>query len=124
MQVPFHFSEAVTNLKKLVKAFKFDLVPVDVTITGLSNDIQSVKDAITQNMRAYLSDIRPYIAGADLPRSKNDILYEARLQSVATDVLESSNFFTNFVMNVDGNSVSSYQFELGAVPILNNVTFN
>ncbi len=26
MQVPFQFTEAVTNLKKLVNAFKFDLV--------------------------------------------------------------------------------------------------
>ena len=26
LQVPFHFTEAVTNLKKLVNAFKFDLV--------------------------------------------------------------------------------------------------
>ena len=111
-------------IQATLEMLSIDLVPVDVTITGLSNNVQSVKDAITQNMRAYLSDIRPYIAGADLPRSKNDILYEARLKSVATDVLESSNFFTNFVMNVDGNSVSSYVFELGAVPKLNSVTFN
>lgn len=107
-----------------LEVLAIDLINVDVTITGLSISNTSIQNSIIQNMRSYLFDVRPYISGADLPRSKNDILYEARLQSVATDVLESSNFFTNFEMRVDGNAVSSYVFELGAIPKLNNVTFN
>lgn len=99
------------------------LIPVDVQITGLNEDTSAVRTAIQNNFTSYLYDVRPYVAGADLPRSKNDILYEARLQSVATDVLDNANFFTGFNMQVNGVSVDSYQFELGNIPYLRNVTY-
>ena len=97
--------------------------PVDVEIIGLNDNSSDVLTAIYENLNTYLRDIRPYIAGADLPRSKNDILYSGRLQSVVTDVLSSSNFFTGFIMKVDGNVVSSYEFELGFIPYLRDVTY-
>jgi uncharacterized phage protein gp47/JayE len=101
------------------------LIPVTVTITGLSQDTPSIRSAIQNNIELYLSSVRPYISGADLARNRNDILYEARLQSVATDVLENSNFFTGFAITVNGNSVSSYQFDLGNIPnLVTPITYN
>lgn len=101
------------------------LIPVAVTITGLSQDTPSIRSAIQNNIELYLSSVRPYISGADLARNRNDILYEARLQSVATDVLENSNFFTGFSITVNGNSVSSYQFDLGNIPnLVTPITYN
>ncbi len=100
------------------------LVPVDITIEGLNIDTSSIRDSIESNMASYIYGVRPYISSADLARNKNDILYQARLQSVATDVLENGNFFTNFQMNVDGNLVSSYLFELGNIPFINSVTYS
>lgn len=101
------------------------LIPVAVTITGLSQDTPSIRSAIQNNIELYLSGVRPYISGADLARNRNDILYEARLQSVATDVLENSNFFTGFSITVNGNSVSSYQFDLGNIPnLVTPITYN
>lgn len=101
------------------------LIPVSVTITGLSQDTPSIRSAIQNNIELYLSSVRPYISGADLARNRNDILYEARLQSVATDVLENSNFFTGFSITVNGNSVSSYQFDLGNIPnLVTPITYN
>lgn len=97
--------------------------PVDVEIIGLNDNSSDVLTAISENLNTYLRDIRPYISGADLPRSKNDILYSGRLQSVVTDVLSSSNFFTGFVMKVDGVVVNSYEFELGFIPYLRDVTY-
>lgn len=99
------------------------LIPVDLQITGLVDSSVAVKNSIQSNLKSYLFNIRPYIAGADLPRSKNDILYEARLQSVVTDVLDAANFFTGFNMQVNGVSVDSYQFELGNIPYLRNLTY-
>jgi len=99
------------------------LIPVDVSIVGLNEDTASIRASISTNLDGYLQDIRPYIAGADLARDKNDILYEGRLQSVVTDTLESANFFTSFNMVVNGVSVDNYQFELGNIPYLRNVTY-
>jgi uncharacterized phage protein gp47/JayE len=106
-----------------LETLPISIVPVDVIITGLFDDSTSVRDAIKSNLDSYLLDVRPYIAGADLPRSKNDILYSGRLQSVVTDVLSSSNFFTSFDMQVDGVSVNSYEFEGGFIPYLRNVNY-
>lgn len=111
-------------IQAIIETEPITKVPVDVTIIGLSDDSAAVKTAIETNMRNYIYDVRPYIAGADLTRDKNDILYSARLQSVATDVLESANFFNDFVMQVDGNTELSYQFSLGNIPYLRNVTYS
>ena len=98
-------------------------IPVDVEIIGLNDTSSAVLTSIQNNIKAYLLDVRPYIAGADLPRSKNDILYSGRVQSVVTDVLDSSNFFTGFVMQVAGNTENSFQFTLGSIPYLRNITY-
>jgi uncharacterized phage protein gp47/JayE len=100
------------------------LVPVDVTITNLETDTAAIRSAITENLKAYLLGVRPYIAGADLSRNKNDILYAARLQSVVTDVLETSNFFTDFGMEVNGVVSTSNEFSGSNIPYLRNVIFN
>lgn len=111
-------------IQAIVTTIGITTVPVDVQITGLSDNTTAVQNAIIENLKAHLYDIRPYIAGADLARNRNDILYSQRLSSVATDVLESANFFTGFVMQVDGVTENSYQFTLGNIPYLRNITFN
>jgi uncharacterized phage protein gp47/JayE len=110
-------------IQAIMEVLSISTIPVDVEITGLSDDSISVRDSIESIMANYLYDVRPYVAGADLPRNKNDVLYSARLQSVATDVLESSNFFTGFSMFVDGVGVISSTFSLGNIPYLRNVTY-
>ena len=107
-----------------LEVLPIELVPVTLTITGLSQDTTTVRNAIQSNIELYLKDIRPFVSGADLARNRNNVLYAARLQSVATDVLDNSNFFTSLSMTVNGNSVSSYQFNLGFVPKLVSITYN
>lgn len=104
-----------------LECLSINIVPVDVTITGLIDSSAEVETSITENLKNYLYEVRPYIAGADLPRDKNDILYSGRLQSIVTDVLESSNFFTDFKMEVNGVESLSYEFNLGFIPYLRNV---
>jgi len=106
-----------------VETLQIEITPVDVTINGLVDSSASVQLAIQNNIETFLYDVRPYVAGADLPRDKNDILYSARLQSVVTDVLDSANFFNTLEMEVNGVPVLSYEFNLGFIPYLRNLNF-
>ena len=98
--------------------------PVDVTITSLNEDTVEIRNSIEENLKEYLREIRPFVAGGDLARNKNDILYSARLQSVVTNVLSASNFFTDFTVFVNGVSQNSYLFSRENIPYLRNLVFN
>lgn len=100
------------------------LIPVDVTITGLNDDATSVQNAIENSLIDFIYKVRPYIDGADLLRNKNDILYSGSAQGVVTDSLVNGNFFNVLDLKVDGNTVTSYEFGLGNIPYLRNLTFN
>lgn len=110
-------------IQATLEVLPIEPIAVDVEITGLNDNSLAVQSAIQNNLKAFLYNVRPYVAGADLPRTKNDILYSGRLQSVVTDVLDSSNFFTGFVMKVNGNVENSFQFTLGSIPYLRNITY-
>lgn len=110
-------------IQATLEVLPIEPIAVDVEITGLNDNSLAVQSAIQNNLKAFLYNVRPYVAGADLPRTKNDILYSGRLQSVVTDVLDSSNFFTGFVMKVNGNIENSFQFTLGSIPYLRNITY-
>ena len=97
--------------------------PVDVNITSLNDASTEVTDSIRENLKQYLKTVRPFVAGADLSRNKNDILYMAKLQAIVTDVIESSNYFTSFDMFVNGVSQSSYLFSKENIPYLRNLNF-
>ena len=99
------------------------LVPVDVTITGLNVSTPAIQATIQSSIEAMLYKVRPFISGADLLRNKNDVLYYGRVQSVVTESLTNGNFYTNLDLDVDGNAVTSYEFNLGNIPYLRNITF-
>jgi hypothetical protein len=99
-------------------------IPVDVYITGLNDNTQSVRDAIIANITSFIYDVRPYIDGADLLRNKNDILYLGKVQSVVTNSLFSGNFFETLDLRVANNSVTSYEFGLGNIPYFRNLYVN
>lgn len=99
-------------------------VPVDVTITGLQTTSPSITTSISSNLQTYLYAIRPYIAGADLPRDQNNILTAVRLQSVVNDTIGNSNTFLAFTMAVNGVPVNIFTFSLANIPYLRNVTYN
>jgi len=106
-----------------LEVLPISLIPVTVTITGLSESSATIQSSVETAIKNYLYDLRPYVAGADLPRNKNNVFYEARLQGEVTDALSNSNFFTNFESTVDGNPVSSYEFDLGNIPYLTTLIF-
>lgn len=111
-------------IQAMVQALPITLVPIDVQITGLYEDAVLIRDAIKSNLETYLLEVRPYIAGADLRKHKNNILYAARLQSVITDVMSSGNYFSDFLMRVNGVGENTYEFSGAYIPYLRKLDFN
>jgi uncharacterized phage protein gp47/JayE len=99
------------------------LIPVDINIVGLNDSSVAVRSVVESSIVDSLYDVRPFIAGADLLRNKNNILYSGKVQGVVTDALTNGNFFSSLDLLVDGNSVVSYEFDLGNIPYLRNLTF-
>lgn len=97
--------------------------PIDVDITGLVDNTPEIQQAIFNNLDTYIKGVRPFIAGADLLRNKNDILYDFKLSAVVTDVISSDNFFTGFVMKVNGVGQNSFLFSRENIPYLNSVNY-
>lgn len=100
-----------------------ELLPVDIVISGLIDSSPAVRSVIESSITEMLYDVRPFIYGADLMRNKNDILYSGKVQSVVTDSLTNGNFFNTLSLFVDGNPVVSYNFDLGNIPYLRNLTY-
>lgn len=100
------------------------ITPVDVTVTGLNENSTEIEAAIQSNIVEYLTSVRPYVAGADLARDKNDVLYSARIQSIVTDTIDNDNFFNDIDVFVNGNAQTSFLFSRENIPYLRNLTFN
>jgi len=110
-------------MQATLEVLPINLIPVDIEITGLNTDTASIRSSIDGNISNYIYTVRPFIDGGELLRNKNDVLYSSKLQGVASDVLENGNFFTNFVMKVDGNVETNYLFELGNIPFVNSIVY-
>ena len=106
-----------------LEVLPINLVPVDVDIVGLNNRTTAIESAIQTNIREYVRTVRPFIDGGDLARNRNDILYAARLQSVVTDILDSSNYFTDFVIKVAGVPMTANPFSGSDIPYLRTINY-
>ena len=93
-------------------------------------DIRKKFDAVLDNadieaaIKIHLEDVRPFVAGADLTRDKNDVLYNARIQSVVIETLSTTNFFNDLTLSVNGVAVVNSTFSGGNIPYLRNLTFS
>lgn len=110
-------------LQANLEVLPIQLVDVEINITGLLTDTPAIRAAIESNVIDYLTNVRPFVDGADLTRNKNDILYAARLQGVVTDVLEADNFFNDFTMLIDGVTQTSFIFSRENIPNLTNINY-
>lgn len=110
-------------LQAIVNTIPINRIPVDIVVSGLNNNTVAVQNSIRDSIEAFLYDVRPFINGADLLRNQNDFLFSGKIQGVVTDTLINGNFFNFLTLSVNGNVVVSYQFDLGNVPYLRNLTF-
>lgn len=98
--------------------------PIDVNLkfTNLSDD--SIAPQIRTAIDNLLYDIRPFVAGADLLKNKNDILTIGSIIATVIGVLSGTGItYTNLVMEVSSSQVNDYQFTFGDYPYL-NVIYN
>jgi len=97
--------------------------PVDVVIFGLQTDTTTIRSSISSNLKSFLYNVRPFIAGADLLRDKNDVLTSVKAQSIVSDTVGNANSFNDFQLYVDGVLTNSFTFSGGDIPYLRNVSY-
>lgn len=101
------------------------VTPLDVTIdiadfVGLTAALQtSILEALTEK----ISEIRPFVAAADIAENKNDILDINKIIAVILTVKPGAIFGT-VTLTVDGVPVNSYTFENGDIPYLDSVSYS
>lgn len=110
-------------MQAILEVLPITLKPVDVEIVNLNQTSTNIQANIETNLDLYLKDIRPFVAGADLARNKNDILNVARLQGVASDSLGNTNYFMDFKMFVDGQQENLFTFSKSNIPYLRNIIY-
>lgn len=98
--------------------------PVDVEIIGLQSTSTSIEDLIEYNLKIFLNDVRPFIAGAELLRNKNDILTASKLQVAVSESIGVNNSFQEFRMSVNSQEEITFTFNTASIPYLRNVTYS
>lgn len=111
-------------IQTILEVLPITLKPVDVEIISIQENSNAIESLIRTNLELYLKTVRPFIAGADLARNKNDILNVARLQGVVSDSLGNTNFFMGFKMYVDGSEENLFMISRSNIPYLRNITFS
>jgi uncharacterized phage protein gp47/JayE len=111
-------------IQATVSTLPIILNTVDININGLNTDTPEIRTAIENNIVSFLFNVRPFIAGADLLRNRNEILFLAELQAIIINTLENGNFFSQATMEVNDVSVIQEVFDNGNIPRLRNLTFN
>ncbi len=115
--------------RRPLTAFQVNFLPIDVRtidieITGFVGLDAGLEQNINDAVTAFLAEIRPFVAGADVLIDKNDILSINRLIFTIQEVLPNEALFNTLtfeVDNVDGGA--SFLFENGDIPFLGVITF-
>ncbi len=97
---------------------------VDINVSGLNDRSESEKTNFFNGLLNYIQTVRPFIQGADLDRNRNDILSSGKLQGIALDSLNKSNYFNAFTMYVDGQIETQFQFSRANIPVLREITYS
>ena len=97
------------------------VIEIDITITGTSFTTAQ-ETTITAALTSAISNIRPFIAGADIVANQNDVLNENKvifqIQNAVTGAV-----FTSALLEFDSVVLSTYTFDSGEIPYLNSVTY-
>lgn len=109
-------------------AFQVNVLPitaldVEIVIVGLSEQTPEIETTVTDSLTTYLDTVRPFVAGADAFENKNDLLTVTKLSFIVVSALPDNVFFNTITFKVNGVSSVTYQFVLGNIPFLNDVSF-
>jgi hypothetical protein len=96
---------------------------VEINIADYEDNTVDIQATILAALEELVSDIRPFIAGADIVANRNDRLDLNRIISKIYESMPGA-IFGDVTLTVDGNVVTSYVFENGDIPYLNDVTYS
>lgn len=101
------------------------IVPLDVDITiDSGGTITLAQQAVIQTaIDEWAYNIRPFIAGIDNAATRNDVISTFGIGSVVIEAIGGV-IISSISMDVDGSTVTSYQFDAnGEIPFINPITF-
>ena len=113
--------------RKPLGIFNIEYLPVtikevDIEITGFVGLTAAIQTSIFNAIKAEIDNIRPYIAAADTPESKNDILDVNKIISIILLTRPGSTFGA-VDLSIATVSLSTFTFTNGDIPHLNSVTY-
>lgn len=109
-------------MSTIVNVLPVTPLDVDITINGYVGLTPEIQTAIFNQLQSAISQIRPFIAGADVLEDKSDILDTNKIISVILGTKPGSQFGTiNLVVNAV--PYNTYTFTFGDIPNLNTVTY-
>ena len=100
------------------------VLTIDLEITGFVGLTPTLEANINSAVTTFLSDVRPFVAGADVLINKNDILSVNKLIVAVQNVILNENLFDTLDFKVNGSpGGASFQFLNGDIPFLGTITF-
>jgi uncharacterized phage protein gp47/JayE len=111
-------------IQVVLEVLPVEPLPVEIEIIGLQTNNAQITAIIEQNIKNYLNTVRPFVAGGELPRDKNDILTKSKIQGIGIDSLTAGNYFSDLVLKVDSQVVDAYNFAFSYIPYLSGITFS
>lgn len=96
---------------------------IDIQISSFSGITSDIQTLIFSAVKSALSNVRPFVAGADILVNRNDIFGVNQIISIILNVRPGS-VFGAIQLTVSGVGVTpSYQFLNGDIPFLNSITY-
>lgn len=102
------------------------IVEVDIAFSGTAGvpGISSAQQTIiTQALTEAIAMVRPFIPGSDILSNRNDTISINIIIQIALNAAPGA-YWTGIVLTVGGSSVTSYNFDFGAVPWVNTITYS
>lgn len=96
---------------------------VDITISGFVDLTTDKETTITNALREAISDIRPFVSGADVLTARNDTLGQNNIINIILNAVPGA-VFSSATFKIDNVGYGSYQFVQGNIPYLNTVTIS
>ncbi|MCE3278023.1 MAG: hypothetical protein K0S44_214 [Bacteroidetes bacterium] len=109
-------------LQVVVNFLPITVKEIGITITGFTGVTAAQKTLLLSAFTAAISEIRPFVSGADILSDKNDILDTNKLIGIIVSAIPGA-VFTTVSFTVDGVSKSTFTFTDGYIPNLNTVTY-
>lgn len=106
-----------------LEVLPIEILNIDITIHGLIKTSLEIENQIFENIKNYLYSVRPFIAGGQLNRDKNDILNASRIANEVNNAIENDNYFNDITFKVNGIAYQNFLFNFGKIPYLNSVVY-